>query len=303
MASIIEDCVIYHVACRLATRLDRDEAGAFRRREPVMTPIPDCQTSCYSLEIQESVAIIRFTGDIYELGACLGSKDAFMSTIGSLSRSPEIRVLLLLNSPGVLGDENYCSFVSNAIKARAGGADRQYQGGAYSDDPILFERMTNTLNQFVCEILAFGKLLIVGFEGDVAPPFFGVGLAADYRYGTDEMTFHPSHMKLGIPPGGGLGFLLPRFIGHGKTRDLLLSDKPTSARELHRLGLLDDHLPCDGFRNECINMAKDLAKMPPATITGTKAVINFSSRDLPEFLQYEDKITARTIVQMLSQKR
>jgi len=261
-----------------------------------MTPIPDCQTSCYSLEIQESVAIIRFTGDIYELGACLGSKDAFMSTIGSLSRSPEIRVLLLLNSPGVLGDENYCSFVSNAIKARAGGADRQYQGGAYSDDPILFERMTNTLNQFVCEILAFGKLLIVGFEGDVAPPFFGVGLAADYRYGTDEMTFHPSHMKLGIPPGGGLGFLLPRFVGHKGTRDLLFSEEPTPARDLQRLGLLDGCFPSDGFRDECIRIANDLAKRPLAAIMGTKAVINSFSRNLLEFLEYEDKATSLTIV-------
>ena len=61
----------------------------------------------------------------------------------------------------------------------------------------------------------------VAFEGDVAPPFFGAALAADYRFGTDEMVFQPSHLKLGYPPSGGIGFFLPRFVSHAKARDLL----------------------------------------------------------------------------------
>lgn len=261
-----------------------------------MNPIPDCQTSCYSLEVQESLAVLHFTGDIYVLGTCLGSKDALISTLQSLSGSPGIRALLLLNSPGVLGDENYCRFISNSIEAKAGSKGRHYKGGTYSDSPVQFERMTNTLNQLVREILNFRKLLIVGFEGDVAPPFFGAGLVADYRFATDDMTFHPSHMKLGIPPGGGLGFLLPRFVGHKGTRDLLFSEEPTPARDLQRLGLLDGCFPSDGFRDECIRIANDLAKRPLAAIMGTKAVINSFSRNLLEFLEYEDKATSLTIV-------
>jgi len=42
-----------------------------------MDHVPDFQTSCYSLHTQESLAIIHFFGDIYELGTGLGLKDDF----------------------------------------------------------------------------------------------------------------------------------------------------------------------------------------------------------------------------------
>ena len=34
----------------------------------------DCKTACYSIHLKESLAIVDFTGDIYQLGACLDEK-------------------------------------------------------------------------------------------------------------------------------------------------------------------------------------------------------------------------------------
>ncbi len=265
-----------------------------------MDHVPDVQTSCYSLHTQESLAVIHFFGDIYELGTGLGLKDDFFSHLQSINNSPKIRALLLLNSPGVFGDENYCHFISNAIEARTGRKRRHNHGAKYSDSSVQIERQNITLNQFVWTMSKFRKLLFIGFEGDIAPPFFGAGLAADYRFGTDEMTFQPSHIKLEMPPDGGLGFFLPRLIGHRKTRDFLFSDKPTSACELHRLGLLDGHFPSEGFRDECVNIAGGLAKIPLTAIMNIKTIININSRKLKEFLEYEDKATELAIVRKQS---
>ncbi len=252
----------------------------------------DCKTACYSIHLKESLAIVDFTGDIYQLGACLDEKATFLTRLQALNDDPEIRGLLLLNTPGVLGDEKYCQFISNAIAARSGGSDPEVHEAAYSDCPVQLERLTNTLSQITEEVLKFSKLLIVAFEGDVAPPFFGAALAADYRFGTDEMVFQPSHLKLGIPPGGGLGFFLPRFVSHTKARDFLFFTEPTAAPELKHLGLLDDHFPCNNFREECTRIAGELVEMPLLSIMGVKAIIQPHQKDLNAFLNYEDKAMA-----------
>jgi 2-(1,2-epoxy-1,2-dihydrophenyl)acetyl-CoA isomerase len=268
-----------------------------------MTHVTDYKTSCYTLQIEGALAVIHFFGDIYELGTCISLKDHFLSQLQSINDSPKIRALLLLNSPGVLGDENYCRFISNAIEARVGSKTRHKRDAKYSGSSHQIEKQNITLNQIVGETSNFRKLLLVGFEGDVAPPFFGVGLAADYRFGTDEMTFQPSHIKLGIPPGGGLGFFLPKLVGRRKTRDLLFSDEPTSAHDLHRLGLLDAHLSSEGFRDECVNIADGLEKIPLPAIMEIKSIINFNSRDLMEFLEFEGLAMERAIVRKQSQLR
>jgi len=281
----------------LSGDLEQTPRGSF------MDQVTDFKTSCYSLHVQEPLAVIHFFGDIFELGTCIGLKDDFFSHLQAINNSPGIRVLLLLNSPGVFGDENYCRFISNAIEVRAGGRTRSNRGSNYSDSSLQIERQNITLNQYVRMISKFRKLIMVGFEGDVAPPFFGAGLAADYRFGTDGMTFQPSHIKLEVPPGGGLGFFLPRLIGSTKTRDLLFSPKPAPARELHRLGLLDGHFPSEGFRDECVKIAGGLAEMSLPAILGIKSIINFNSPNLVDFQEYEDRATERAIVQKQSQLR
>ena len=260
-----------------------------------MTLYPDCKTSCYSLRIQKPLAIVDFTGDIYQLGTCLEEKATFLSMLHSLNEHPGIRGLLLLNSPGVFGDENYCQFISDAIAARGGGRKHHFQPTTYSDSPVQLERLTNTLSQITHEVLKFRKLLIVGFEGDVASPFLGTALAADYRFGTDEMVFQPSHLKLGLPPGGGLGFFLPRFVSHVSARDLLFSPESVASPELQRLGLLDGHFPANNFRKECTRIAENLVKMPLMSIMAVKSVIQPHHQDLMAFLNYEDKAMARAM--------
>jgi enoyl-CoA hydratase/carnithine racemase len=268
-----------------------------------MVRVQDCQTSCFSLHIRGPVAEIKLTGDIYELGTCQATKDAFFSVLQSVNISPEIRVLLLLDSPGVLSDEKFCSFFSNALEARIGGRKHRDQAEDYGGGKLQIENLANTLNRVVMAMFNFKKLLIVGFEGEVAPIFFGASLAADYRYGSDEMTFHPSHFSLGVTPSGGLGYFLPQLIGLGKSKDLLFSDEPTSSHELYRLGLLDGQFPNEIFRAKCENIAEDLARKPVAVIEGIKSIFNFHSRDLRDFFEYEEKVTAQVMARKLSQER
>jgi len=272
-------------------------------RGPAMVHVQDCQTPCFSLHVRGPVAEIELTGDIYELGTSPAMKETFFSILQSVNNSPEIRVLLLLDSPGVLNDEKFRRFISNALEARIGGRKHHDQTKNYGGSTFQIENLTNMLNQVVLEMVNFKKLFIVGFEGDVAPPVFGASLAADYRFGSDEMTFHPSHFELGFTPGGGLGFFLPRFVGLGKSKDLLFSDEPISSGDLYRIGLLDDLFPKEVFRTKCQDIANNLAKKPVTVIRGIKSLIKFHSRDLMDFFEYEGQVRARVMARQRAQER
>jgi len=44
----------------------------------------DCKTACYSIHLKESLAIVDFTGDIYQLGACLDEKATFLTRLQAM---------------------------------------------------------------------------------------------------------------------------------------------------------------------------------------------------------------------------
>ncbi len=41
----------------------------------------DCKTACYCIHLKESLAVVDFTGDIYQLGACLHEKATFLARV------------------------------------------------------------------------------------------------------------------------------------------------------------------------------------------------------------------------------
>ena len=253
-----------------------------------MTVSTDYQTSCYSLKTEGSLVVLRFSGDIFQLGTSLSEKERLLSALKISDASPDIKAILFLNSPEVLGDKNYTRFTKEAIKARYGQSPNLIQAEPNRNSTVQLERLTNMITQLVSVILDSSKLVIVGLEGAVASPFLGVSLVADYRFGTDEMTFQSSHLKLGTTPVGGLGFMLPRFVGQEKARDLLLSQSEVSAHKLVVMGLLDEHFPQDGFQDACIRKANELADIPLSAIKGFKAVSHPYAKDLKNFLQYEN---------------
>ncbi len=253
-----------------------------------MTVSTDFQTSCYSLKTEGSLVVLHFSGDIFQLGTSLSEKERLLSALKLADASPAIKAILFLNSPEVLGDKKYTRFVKEAIKARHGQSSNVIQAKSQRNSTVQLERLTNMITQLVSVILASSKLVIVGLEGHIASPFLGVSLVADYRFGTDEMTFQPSHIKLGTLPIGGLGFMLPRFVGQEKARDLLLSQSEVSAHDLEVMGLLDGHFPQEGFQDACIRKANELADIPHSAIKGFKAVSHPYAKDLKNFLQYEN---------------
>ncbi len=260
-----------------------------------MSDEPECRTRFYSLEIQGKLAAINFHGDVHQLGACLESKKTLLSALDFLDKDPRIHALLLSNSAGVLGAGNFRRFMETTLETPDGsGGPRGRTNAAMCLPHYRMDRFGNALNQFLMKITGFSKVVVVAYEGEVASPLFGLGLAADFRLASTDMTLLPSHIEWGIAPGGGLGYFLPRLVGPLKARDLLFSKEPTSAEELREMGLLDRVLPVHEYRSECVQATAELADIPLPGIAGIKAVLNNYSGNLINFLVHEEDVRGRT---------
>jgi len=178
----------------------------------------------------------------------------------------------MLGGPGTFGQEGFRAFLTESAEP---GEAQAVSGASVMSNAV--HRFKNGLNHFVRTAIGFRKILVIGLEGDVAPPFFGAGLAADYLFASQDMIFAPSHIELGGMPGGSL-LPFPQSIDARKIRDLLFATAPTAAGELLRYGLIDDCLPTEGFAAACLQRAETLAKLPLAPILGVKALMHSHAR-------------------------
>ncbi|WP_300404389.1 enoyl-CoA hydratase-related protein [Nocardioides sp.] len=115
-----------------------------------------------------------------------------------------------------------------------------------------------------------------------------MALACDIRYATESAKLGMPFLKLGLHPGMAGTFLLPNAVGAAAARDLLLTGRLVQGEEALRLGLVSRVLPREGFLEEALATAADVAANAPIATKLTKlALAEGGHRDLDSALQWE----------------
>ena len=94
-------------------------------------------------------------------------------------------------------------------------------------------------------------------------PCAGLGVAvmcfADVRFASDRAVFSTAFSRRGLIAEWGVGWTLPRLVGHSHALDLLFSARRTDATEAERIGLVNKTLPHDELLPFVRAYVKDLA--------------------------------------------
>ncbi|MDP3890888.1 enoyl-CoA hydratase/isomerase family protein [Nocardioides sp.] len=115
-----------------------------------------------------------------------------------------------------------------------------------------------------------------------------VALACDIRYAAAGAKLGVPFVKLGMHPGMAATYLLPDVVGRAHARDLLLTGRTVAADEALQLGLVSRVLAPEGFLEEVLSTAADVAATAPVPSRLTKAMLAGSGhRDLDACLQWE----------------
>lgn len=150
----------------------------------------------------------------------------------------------------------------------------------------LFRDLTKHHHEIVRSLRTSAKPVVAAIDGAVAGGGFGLALAADVRIGSPRAFFRPGYLTLGVPPDGGLTFLLPRAVGTAQAQRIVFEDAKVAAEEALALGLL--HRVAEDARKEAVAEAARLAKWPRDAFAATKGLLN-ASYDNPLTVQLAEE--------------
>jgi enoyl-CoA hydratase len=113
-------------------------------------------------------------------------------------------------------------------------------------------------------------------------------LACDIRIGGKSAKMGQPEVNLGIIPAAGGTQRLPRIVGLGRAKELVLTGMIIDADEAHRIGLLNRVVEDDAVIAEANKLAETICKKGPLAIRAAKQMLNQSARvGLDMGLQFE----------------
>jgi enoyl-CoA hydratase/carnithine racemase len=115
-------------------------------------------------------------------------------------------------------------------------------------------------------------------------PAFGGGIqlaaACDLRVASDDAQLAVYEIRWGIIPDLGGTQRLPRLIGLGRAKELVLTGRRIGASEALAWGLVNRVVPVDRLLDEAIGWARELAAGPPLALSAAKRLAT-SAFDVP----------------------
>lgn len=118
------------------------------------------------------------------------------------------------------------------------------------------------------------KPVIMAINGFALGGGCELAMAGDIRLAADTAQLGQPEINLGIIPGYGGTQRLPRLIGKGAAKLLLMTGERVKADEALRLGLVDRVVPAAELMAVARKMAKDLAGKAPIALAYIKECVN-----------------------------
>lgn len=145
-------------------------------------------------------------------------------------------------------------------------------------------------NPIITRIRNIEKPVVGAINGVAAGAGANIALACDIVVAHEKVSFIQAFSKIGLIPDSAGTFFLPRLIGFQKASALMMLGDRISAVEAERIGMLYKVLPLETFKDDIIELAEKLAKMPTKALGLTKKVLNQSlTNDLESQLALESK--------------
>ncbi len=108
-------------------------------------------------------------------------------------------------------------------------------------------------------------------------PAIGLGCdlacLADIRLASSKAVFGVTFLKVGIVPGDGGTWILPRIIGMSRAAELFYTGRVIKAEQAAEWGLVSRVVEPDALMDEALSLAREIAEQPPYQLRATKAML------------------------------
>jgi 2-(1,2-epoxy-1,2-dihydrophenyl)acetyl-CoA isomerase len=187
--------------------------------------------------------------------------EAFASACASVNADREVR----------------CVVLTGAGRAFSAGGDLK----AMRDRRDLFEgsgadirdNYRTVVHRIVRSLYGLEVPLVAAVNG----PAMGLGCdiagLADIRIASEAASFGVPFLKLGILPGDGGAWLMPRNVGYARAAEMLFTARTLDAKTALEWGLVNRVVPSERLMDEALETAAEIASRAPHALRMTKALL------------------------------
>jgi enoyl-CoA hydratase len=129
-----------------------------------------------------------------------------------------------------------------------------------------FDRTLYTVRQLRKPIFAAVNGIAYGGGSELAQ-------STDFIVASDNATFGQPEAMLGLAAGGGSPALLPKLLPPGKALQMLMTGDPITAREAHRLGMVNEIHPQAELMAAAHRIAEKIAGNSPTAVQAVKRAV------------------------------
>ena len=187
--------------------------------------------------------------------------DEWAQAIDAAAHDPEVRVLIVTGA-----GRGFCS-----------GADvRSFREREQMDgNPVVDGRywLQHSVHRVPLALRTLDKPYIAAVNGPAAGAGMDMASMADIRIASESARFTMSYVHVGIVPGDGGCYYLPRIIGVARALDLIWTGRTMDAQEALRIGYVSQVVPADQLMDTVMTYAKKLAKGPQVAMELAKRLV------------------------------
>lgn len=209
--------------------------------------------------------IVRLTMNRPEMRNAIGSFADCEALVAALRRAeadPEISVVILTGAGSVFsaGGDLKGMRDRNGIGPLASPADTRanYKRGV--------QRVILALADLEVPTIAAVNGHAIGLGCDLA-------CLCDLRVASEAAKFAASFIKMGIVPGDGGAWILPRTVGYANAAEMILSGDAITAREAFEMRLVNRLVAAEAVMTEALKLADRIAVNPPRTVRLSKRLL------------------------------
>jgi enoyl-CoA hydratase/carnithine racemase len=210
-------------------------------------------------EVKDKIATITLNRPD-KLNAFTGPMiDAWAKSLGEAQADDGVNVVVVTGS-----GRAFCSGGDVGRMRRDGEAPNALDGKNTLWEGI--HRVPKTLEAMDKPVIAMVNGLAVGAG-------MGMSLMCDVRIASDTARFSTGYVKVGLVPGDGDTYFLPRLVGAAKALELLWTADFIEADEALRLGIVNRVAPAGDLAQQTYDFARQIADGPQIPIRMIKRLV------------------------------
>ena len=166
--------------------------------------------------------------------------------------------------------------------------------GLFAGGPAqLTENYRDTIQQLTRFMATTDLITIAAVDGPAIGAGLDLVLGCDLRVGTRQARFAHTFIEMGIVPGDGGAWLLPRVVGWQKATEMALTARSVDADEAVRTGILLEIVPSRELITRVMDLATTIASKPgPAVRLAKRLLRHARTMELDPFLELSAALQA-----------